>query len=103
MMSATEQRKVRERGRAALRPVTEMMPLAKADAAPREAAAPVPMVERSPQGGGNRPGPRPDLPQAALAVMAHDHPARVARQSPGRFRGNARAALQDRLARLVRI
>jgi hypothetical protein len=54
-MPPTEQREVRERGRATMRPVTEMMPLGEADAAAREAAAPVPMVEGSRQGGGNRP------------------------------------------------
>jgi hypothetical protein len=47
-MPAAEEREVRERGRAAVRPVTEMMPLAEADAAAGEAATPVPMVERSP-------------------------------------------------------
>jgi hypothetical protein len=36
---------VRERGRAAVGPVAEMMPLSEAKAAPREAAALVPMVE----------------------------------------------------------
>src|SRR5712692_909059 len=97
-MPAAEEREVRERGRAALRPVAEMMPLAEAHAAAREAAALVPMVQRSPQGGGNRPGPGPDLQQAALLVVAHHHPAGVTRQAPGRFRGNARPALEDRLA-----
>jgi hypothetical protein len=52
MMPAAEQREVRERGRPAVRPVTEMMPLPEADAAAGEAATPVPMVERSPQAGG---------------------------------------------------
>jgi hypothetical protein len=61
------------------------------------------MVERSSQGGGNRPGPGTDLQQAPVFVMAHHHPARVARQAPGRFCGNARAVLEDRLARLIRI
>src|SRR5713101_5712423 len=64
VMPATEQREVRERGRAPVRPVAQVMPLAEADAAAREAAALVPMVERSPQGGGNRPRPRPDLQEA---------------------------------------
>jgi len=47
MMPPAEQRKVRERGRPAVRPVAEMMPLAEAHAAAGEAATPVPMVERS--------------------------------------------------------
>src|SRR5712691_8028369 len=102
-MPAAEQREVRERGRAPLRPVAEMMPLAEADAAPREAAALIPMVERSPQGGGNRPGAGPDLLQPALLVVAHHHPAGAARQALRRLRGNAHAFLEDRLARLIRI
>jgi len=39
-----------------VRPVAEMMPLDEAAAAAGEATASVPMVERSPQGGGNGPG-----------------------------------------------
>src|SRR6266498_5124291 len=103
MMPATEEREVGEGGRPPVRPVAEMMPLAIAHAAAGEAATPVPMVERSPHGGGNRPGPGPDLQQAPLLVVAHHHPARVARQAPGRFRRNARAVLEDGLARLIRV
>jgi hypothetical protein len=33
--------------------------------------------------------------------MTHHHPAGVARQAPGRFRGTARAVLEDGLARLI--
>jgi hypothetical protein len=103
MMPTTEHGEVRERGRAAVGPVAQVMPLSEAQSTPREAAALVPMVERSSQGGRNRPGPGPDLQQAAILVVAHDHPARVAREAPGRFRGNAHAVLEDRLARLLRI
>src|SRR2546425_570054 len=100
MMSATEQREVRERGRAPVGPVTEMMPLGEAESAPWEAAALVPMVEGPPQGRRNRPGPGSDLQQASLTVMAHHHPAGVAREALGRFRGNVFALLEDGLARL---
>ena len=48
MVPATEQREVRERGRAALGPMMEVMALAEPDAAAREATAAVPVVERSP-------------------------------------------------------
>ena len=61
------------------------------------------MVERSPQGGRNRPRPGPDLHQAPVVIVAHHHPARVARQAPRRFRGNARAVLEHGLAGLLRI
>ncbi|MEK7444133.1 MAG: hypothetical protein AABZ70_04690 [candidate division NC10 bacterium] len=86
-----------------MRPVAEMVPLAIAHAAAGETAAAVPMVKRSPQGGGNRPGPGTDLQQAPIVIVAHHHPACVATQALGRFRGNARAVLEDRLARLIRI
>src|SRR5882672_2426328 len=38
-----------------------------------------------------------------FVVMAHDYPAGVARQALRRFRGNARAAFEDRLPRLLPI
>jgi len=48
VMPAAQQREIRQRGWAPMRPVAEMMPLAEADTAAGEPAAPVPMVERSP-------------------------------------------------------
>src|SRR5712692_1453301 len=100
VMSATEQREVRERGRAPVGPVAEMMPLGEAESAPWEAAALVPMVEGTPQGGGNRPGPGSDLPQPSGLIVAHDHPAGVAGEALGRLRGNVFATLEDGLPRL---
>jgi len=93
VVPAAEEREVRERRRPSLGPVAEMMPLAIAHAAAREPAAAVPMVERPPQGGGNRPGPGPDLDHAALLIMAHHHPAGIARQAPGRLRGSDHVAI----------
>jgi hypothetical protein len=61
------------------------------------------MVERSPQGGRNRPGPGTNLHYAPTVVLAHHHPARVARQALGRFRGNARTAIEYGLPWLIRI
>ncbi len=103
VVPATEQGQVRERGRASLRPVSNVMPLREAAAAAREAAAAIPVVKRAPQRRRNRPRPRPDVQQASLLVMAHHHPARVARQTAGRFCGNAHAVLEDGLARLIGI
>ena len=48
VVPATEQGQVRERGRAPLRPVTNVMPLREAAAAAREAAAAIPVVKRAP-------------------------------------------------------
>jgi hypothetical protein len=85
VVPATEQHEVRERGRAALRPVADVMPLAEPEPAAREAAAPVPVVERAPQRRGDRPGPGPDLQEAPVRVVPHHHAARVTRQAPRRF------------------
>jgi hypothetical protein len=48
VVPATEQGEVRERGRAPLGPVTNVMPLGEAAAAAREAAAAIPVVKRAP-------------------------------------------------------
>ena len=48
VVPVTEERKVGQRGRAALRPVAEVMPLGEAPMAPREAAALIPMLEGAP-------------------------------------------------------
>jgi len=48
VMSATQHREIRQRGRAAMGPVSDVMALAEADTAAREATAPVSMLERPP-------------------------------------------------------
>src|SRR5512145_1694470 len=48
VVATTEHGEIRQRGGAALRPMTEVMALAEADAAAGEAAAPVPVLERPP-------------------------------------------------------
>src|SRR5438132_840247 len=78
------------------------MPLGEAPMAPREAAALIPMLEGAPQCGGNRPGPGPDFHDAPLAVVAHDHSARVAGQALRRCRGNARAPARRSTQRQLR-
>jgi hypothetical protein len=60
VVAATQQGEVRERGGAAAGPVTQVMPLAERHPAAREPTAAVPVLQRPPQGRGNRPGPRPD-------------------------------------------
>ena len=85
MVPATEERKVRQRGRPALRPVAHVMPLAQWEAAAREAATVIPVLQRAPQRRRNRPRARPDLHDAPVLIVLHHHPARVARQAPGRF------------------
>jgi hypothetical protein len=77
------------------------MPLAERGLAAREAAAAVTMVERPPQRRRDRPGRGTDFQQAPGGIVPHHHPAGVARQALRRFRGNARAVLEDGLARLI--
>ena len=103
VVSATEEREVGERGRAALRPVADVMPLAQRQPAAREAAAAVAMVKRAPQRRRNRPRPRPDLHDAPVRVVPHDHAAGVTRQALGRLRGNARPVLEHGLPGLLRV
>src|SRR5438034_5176958 len=99
MVAPTEQRQVRERGRPAVGPVANVMALAEREAAAREAATFVAVVEHAPERGRNRPGTGADLFDPAIRSVPHHHPARVARQAPRRFRGNVRAVLEDRLPR----
>ena len=103
MVPATQQSEVRERGRAALRPVADVMPLAEPQSTPREAAALVPLVQRAPQRRRNRASPGADLGDATVLVVPHDDAARVAGEAPRRFRGNVRAVLEDGLTRLIRV
>src|SRR5437016_8361324 len=77
------------------------MTLAEANPAAREAAAAVAMVERAPYRGRDRARTRADFDDTAVRVVSHHHPARVARDAPRRFRGNARAVFEERLAGLI--
>ena len=85
VVPATEQREVRQRGRAPLRPMMEVMALPERQPAAREATALVAVVERAPQCRPNRAGPSADLHGAPVLVVSHHHPARVARQALERF------------------
>src|SRR5689334_9102277 len=81
MMSAAEHCQVGKRCRPTMRPVTNVMALCEPMRAAGEATGAITMLQRPPQCGWNRPGPCPDLGDAALGVVAHDDPARIARQS----------------------
>src|SRR4029450_7908337 len=99
MVPAAEQCEIRELRRPPMRRVVEMMPLGDANTATREATAPVPMLERAPEGGRNGPRPRANRHNMPFLPMAHHCAARVTGESSRRFRGNVRAALQYRLSR----
>src|SRR5437667_9403412 len=94
-MAATQQGEIRQRRRASARPVANVVPLAKREAAAWEAAAAVPMLEGPPE----RPGA--DLGHPAVRVVAHHDAGRVARQPPGRLCGNVGAVLEGGLSRGV--
>lgn len=69
----------------------------------REATAPVPMEQRASQRGRDRPGPGSNFDEPPLVVVPHDHPARIAGQASGRFRGNVAPFFQHGLAGLLGI
>src|SRR5437879_2967028 len=98
VMPATEQGEIRERRGPAIGPVTDVMALAEANPAAREAAAAVSMVERAPYRRWNRARTRADFDDTAVTAVLHYHAARVARDAPRPFRGNARAASAAGLA-----
>ena len=102
-MPATEQGEIRKRGGSAIGPVTDVMTLAEANPAAREATGAVAMVERAPCRGWDRARTRCDLDRVSLAIVSHHHPARVARDALRRFRGNARAIFEEGLAGLIGI
>jgi hypothetical protein len=101
VMPATEQSKIRERGGAPLGPVTDVMALADPNPAAWEATAAVAVVEGPPQRRRDRAGPGSDLHHAPIGVVPHHHAAGVARQALGRSSWNARAVLEDGLARRI--
>ena len=101
VMPAAEQGEIRERGGAAIGPVTDVMALAEANPAAREAATAVAMVERAPYRRRDRARMRADFDDTAVTAVLHYHAARVARQAPGSFRRNARAVFEEGLAGLT--
>jgi hypothetical protein len=92
MVATAQQDEVGEGRRPSLSPVLDMMRLAERQVAAREAATVVSIGECAAQGRRNRPRPRADLHDDAIGIVTHLHPAGIARQPLGRFRGNARAA-----------
>ena len=95
VVPAAEHGEIRQRCRAAVGPVPDVMALAKSHPTARKATAPVTMMQRPPDRRRNGPRARSDLDNPAVPAVAHHHPARVARQALGRSRWNARTVLQD--------
>ena len=98
VVSPTQQHQVRERRGATLRPVMDVVTLAKTHATPREAAAAVAVVEGAAQSRRDRPRTSANFDNPSVGVVSHDHPARVARQALRRSSWNACAVLEHGLA-----
>ena len=95
VVPATQQGEIGERGGAPLGPVLDVMGLAERKITAREAATVVAEGERSAHGCRNRACSRADLHDHAVGIVTHLHPVGITRQPLGRFRGNARAAVED--------
>jgi hypothetical protein len=79
--------------------MVDVMAFRHADATAWETAAGIAPLKRPPQRRRNRPASRADLDEPTLGP--HHDPARVAREALRRFRGHARAVLEDRLAAML--
>src|SRR5262245_21450486 len=78
-----------------------VMPLAEAGTAAREAAAAIPVVERSTHRRRNSAGAGAHLGHTLVSLVAHDDPGRVAGQPLGRSGRNAHAVFELRLSGLT--
>jgi len=85
MMAPAQEREVRERRGSSLGPVADVMTLTERNAAAREPAASVAVMQRAPQRRWDGPRPRANLHDAPIQIVSHHHPSRVARQAAGRF------------------
>jgi hypothetical protein len=103
VVAATEQREIRERRRAAFGPVAHVMTFAQQQSAPRETAAAISMVQRTPYRRRNRPRSRADFHDTSILVVPHHDAAGITCQAPTRFRGNVSAVLEHGLTGLIRV
>src|SRR4029453_4606097 len=99
MVTATQHDQIGQGGGPAVCPVMDVVALNERQATSWKAAPLVAVQERKTKGRGDRAGPRADFYRAAVDVMAHDHPARIARQALRRLRGNTGGGVHAGLAR----
>ena len=85
VMAPAEEREVVEPGRAAIRPVVDVVALRMAQSTARKAASAVPRLEHPPERGRDGPRASSDVQDVAVLGVTHDDPRRVTRQAPGRF------------------
>ena len=81
-----------EPGRAAVRPVPDVMRIAPPGRAAREAAAPIPRHERAAQRRRDRARLPADVQHLPVGAVGHDDPSGVTRQPLRRFRGDTQPA-----------
>jgi hypothetical protein len=103
VVSATQEREIRELRGPALSPVMDVVSLPDAHATAREAAPVVAMVQRSPESRRYRAGPGADLRHAPVRVMAHYDARGVAGRALRRSSWNAQAVFEHGLAGLGRV
>ena len=99
VMPPAKLHQVVEPGRAAVRPVPDVVRIAPPGRAAREAATPIPRRERTAQRRRDRARLPADAEHLSGGAVGHDDPSGVARQPARRFRGDAQPAgvLQHRL------
>src|SRR5256885_14068027 len=95
MVCGTEEHKVFRAGRAAVRPMMDVVGVDEAPVgAARKATAPVPQPEGAAQGPGNGAGAPADVFHRTVPVVSYANHDAVAGQPAERFRGNARAVVE---------
>ena len=92
MMTPAEQHQIRLCRRAAVGPVADVMRLAEAPVAAREATAAIAIEERPSQRRRDRARLGADVEDTPVTIVLHHHPARVAAKALGRFRGTQHVA-----------
>jgi hypothetical protein len=91
-MAAAEQDQVAQLGLAAVGPVPDVVAIAQPQAAAREAAAAVAVLEGAAKGWRDGAGSPPHVEQGTLRAVPHHDQRGVAGEAAGRFRGNVGAA-----------
>ena len=94
MMPTAEQHEIRQCRRAAVGPVADVMRLAEAPVAAREATSAVAMEKRASQRRRDRARLGADVEDAPVGIVLHHDSTRVAAEALGRFGGNARTRLR---------
>jgi hypothetical protein len=88
VMAPAKQHEIVEPRLSAIRPVFDVMCIAEAVPAAREAAPSIPVVEGSANDGRHGPALAAHIEHRPIGGVAHDDTARITSDAPGRSRGN---------------